>query len=166
MKTITTYSPTPTEPAGALLYRAPIIAVRVVRDRSAPSPASIRSPADIAGVLQELVGEADREIFAVVALNTKNRILGIDPVAVGAIDEAVVEMREVFKTALILGAVAIIIVHNHPSGSTDPSPEDTLLTVAIIQAGKLLGIDVLDHIILTNDGGYLSLRQHGMGGWS
>jgi DNA repair protein RadC len=111
-RTITTYSPGPRAPAGALLYRAPITAIRVVRDRSAPAPCQIKSPVDVAATLRDLVAEADREIVAVIALDTKNHVLAIDPVAVGSLDAAHITMRELFKTALILGAAAIIISHN------------------------------------------------------
>lgn len=164
-RTLVTYSPSPTEPAGALLYRAPVVAVRIVRDRLALAPAVIRSPADIAGTLRELVAEADREIMAVIALDTRNHVLGIDPIAVGSLDAAMVKMREVFKAALILGAAAIICAHNHPSCSTEPSPEDELLTVSIVMAGKLLDIAVLDHIILASNGTWTSLRERGGRAW-
>jgi len=98
-------------------------------------------------------------------LDTKNRILAIDPVAVGSLDAALITMREVFKTAIIIGAAALIIVHNHPSGVTTPSPEDEAITATIQQAGKLLGIEVLDHIILASDRGWTSLRQRGGAYW-
>ncbi len=164
-RTLTTYTPSPSAPAGALLYRAPITAVRVVRDRSASAPYQIKSPSDVAATLRELVAEADREVLAAVLLDTKNRILAIDPVAVGSLDAALVCMRELFKTALLLGAAALILTHNHPSCVTTPSPEDELITANAIQAGKLLGIDVLDHIILGSDGGSTSLRQRGGAYW-
>ncbi|HEY3228558.1 MAG TPA: JAB domain-containing protein [Roseiflexaceae bacterium] len=155
-----TYTVQPTEPAGALLYSAPIISLRIVRDGSARVPEQIKSPADIAGLLQERYADADREIMAVVLLDIKNRVLGIDPVVVGSLDSAVVTMREVFKSAVMVGAAAIVVAHNHPSGSADPSPEDVRITREIIAAGKLLEIEVLDHIILAA-GRYTSLRERG-----
>jgi DNA repair protein RadC len=139
--------------------------VRIVRDRTAPAPYQIKSPADVAATLRELVTESDREIRAAIVLDTKNHILAIDPIAVGSLDAALITMREVFKTAIILGAAAIILAHNHPSCVTTPSPEDELLTREAIRAGKLLDIQVLDHVILASDGRWTSLRERGGAYW-
>jgi DNA repair protein RadC len=154
------YTVEPTARAGALLYRAPVISLRIVRDSSARVPEQIKSPADIAALLQERFALADREILVVVLLDTKNKVLAIDPIAVGSLDSASVTMREVFKSAVMIGAAALIVAHNHPSGDAEPSPEDQLITREISATGKLLGIDVLDHLIL-GDGRYVSLRQRG-----
>src|SRR5215470_16694781 len=142
------YTVQPTAAAGALLYRAPVISLRIVRDSSAPAPEQIKSPADIAALLRERYALADREILVVVLLDSKNKVLAIDPVAVGSLDSASIVMRELFKSAVMLGAAALIVAHNHPSGDAEPSPEDHLITREINAAGKLLGIDVLDHLIL------------------
>jgi DNA repair protein RadC len=158
------YTVQPTEPAGALLYSAPIISLRIVRDAGAAVPSQIRSPADIAALLQERYAVADREVFVAVLLDTKNKVLAIDPVAVGSLDSAVISMREVFKSAVMIGAAAIVVAHNHPSSDPEPSAEDRLLTLQIVAAGKLLQIECLDHLILGN-GHYTSLRERGIGGW-
>jgi DNA repair protein RadC len=155
-----TYTVQPTAPAGALLYRAPVISLRIVRDGSARVAEQIKSPADIAALLQERYAAADREIMVVVLLDTKNKVLAIDPIAVGSLDSASIVMRELFKSAIMVGAAALIVAHNHPSGDPEPSPEDMLLIHQIVAAGTLLGIDILDHLVL-GDGRYVSLRQRG-----
>jgi DNA repair protein RadC len=157
-----TYTVEATAPAGALLYSAPVISMRIVRDSSTPAPRQIKSPADIAAILQERYAVADREIMVCVLLDTKNKILAIDPIAVGGLDYAMISMREVFKSAIMIGAAGIILAHNHPSGDPTPSPEDVALTRRAVEAGALLEITILDHLIL-GDNRYTSLKEKGLG---
>lgn len=156
------YTVTPSQPAGVLLYSAPVISMRIVRDSTAKVPSQIKSPSDLAALLHERYAMADREIFVVVLLDTKNRVLAIDPVAVGGLDSAMISMREVFKSAIMIGAAAIIVAHNHPSGDPTPSPEDVAFTRQIASAGKMLDIELLDHIILGATG-HVSLRERSLG---
>jgi DNA repair protein RadC len=97
-----------------------------------------------------------------VLLDTKNKILAIDPIAVGGLDYAMISMREVFKSAIMIGAAGIILAHNHPSGDPTPSPEDVALTRRAVEAGALLEITILDHLIL-GDNRYTSLKEKGLG---
>lgn len=156
------YSIEPTVQASELTYNAPVISMRIVRDSSTATPRHIKSPADIAAMLNERYGQADREIMVIVLLDTKNKVLAIDPIAVGGLDYAIISMREVFKSAIMIGAAGIILAHNHPSGDPTPSPEDVTLTRRIVEAGKLMEIEVLDHIVL-GDNRFVSLREKGLG---
>lgn len=108
-----------------------------------------------------LMCDFDREHFWVLALNAKNQLLRRIECAVGTVDTAVVHPREVFKDAILASAVSIILVHNHPSGNEKPSQCDKRLTEKLISAGKIIGIDVIDHVIIGEEGCYYSLREHG-----
>ncbi len=117
-------------------------------------------PAD---VYNYVIGElkfADRENFLVVGLNTKNVIIGRHLVSIGTLNQTLVHPREVFNWAIKMNCAAIIVVHNHPSGFVEPSAEDIALTSRIVEAGRILGIKVLDHIIVGNDD-YYSLKANG-----
>lgn len=120
----------------------------------------IKCPADVSDLLTEM-RYLDREYFKVISLNTKNRVLRIETVAIGTLNSCVVHPREVFKNQVKHSAAAIIIAHNHPSGDPAPSSEDTTITTRLIDAGKILGIEVLDHIIIGN-GRYLSFKEKGL----
>jgi len=101
-----------------------------------------------------------QETFRVLALDSKNHLLRKVTVARGTLNATLVHPRDVFYPAIKANAAAIILVHNHPSGDPTPSEEDRRLTGRICQAGKILGIEVLDHIVVAK-GGYVSLREHG-----
>lgn len=156
------YVPSSLVPAGAFRALAPVIALRIVRDAAAPAPTQLLSPRDAYHLLRERFADADREVLVAVVLDTKNRVLAIHPVYYGSINSAVVRINEVFKAAIALGASGLIVAHNHPSGDPTPSPEDVAVTRQIVDAGKLLDIDVLDHLVL-GDGRFVSLREMGMG---
>lgn len=94
-------------------------------------------------------------------LDVKNRVIGIHTVSIGNLNSAIVSPREVFKAAILANAASIIVGHNHPSGDVTPSPEDIQVTTTLQQAGKLLGIEVLDHIIVGEEGAHTSLKQMG-----
>ncbi|PIE76925.1 MAG: hypothetical protein CSA13_02095 [Clostridiales bacterium] len=114
-------------------------------------------------VYNYVIGElkfADREKFLVIGLNSKNVIIGRHLVSIGTLNQTLVHPREVFNWAIKINCASIVVVHNHPSGSVEPSPEDILLTERIIESGKILGIKVLDHIIVSNDN-YYSLKANG-----
>lgn len=121
----------------------------------------LSSPGDIAELFMEEMRYEKREHFKVLLLNTKNEIITIENVAVGSLDLAVVHPREVFQNAVKKSASAIILVHNHPSGSPAPSPQDIKTTGQLVEAGTILGISVLDHLII-GDGVYISLREQMM----
>ncbi len=110
--------------------------------------ALVRAPEDVANLLQGEMGLLDQEHLRVVLLNTRNQVLGTADVYRGSVHTAVVRIGELFREALRQNAPAVILVHNHPSGDPTPSAEDIAMTKQAIEAGELLDIDVLDHIIL------------------
>ncbi|MEX0785651.1 MAG: DNA repair protein RadC, partial [Dehalococcoidia bacterium] len=120
--------------------------------------AVIRDPDDVANMLQGEMGLLDHEQMRVLLLNTRNQVLGSSEVYRGSVHTAVVRIGELFREALRHNAPAIILVHNHPSGDPAPSPDDVAMTKQAIEAGALLDIDVLDHIVLAQ-GRFESMKQ-------
>jgi len=127
---------------------------------SAPPKQNIAfiSPASVAAHFMPQMRYLDREIFKCVYLNRKGHLICEETIAVGGLYGALIHPREVFKPAIARSACSIIALHNHPSGNPAPSKEDIALTQNLAEAGKVLGIDVLDHIII-GDGIYCSLRE-------
>ena len=123
---------------------------------------SITSPEEMAGLLMVEMGALEQEELRVVVLNTKNHVIDITNVYRGTINSSAVRVAEVFKEALRRNAFGIIIAHNHPSGDPAPSGEDVAVTREIVAAGKLLGVDVLDHLVI-GQGRWTSLRARGVG---
>jgi DNA repair protein RadC len=117
----------------------------------------IRSPRDACRAVRS-IRSADREHFLVLALNARNVVILKETVSIGSLNANIVHPREVFRPAIINGAAALILAHNHPSGDVSPSREDLSLTQRLVDAGRLLGIDVLDHIIVSGRR-YLSFRS-------
>ena len=122
----------------------------------------ITAPADVANLLQLEMSHLDKEHLRTVILNTKNHVLKIHTLTIGSINSAGVRIGEVFCEPIKLNAAAIIVVHNHPSGDPTPSPDDILITKQIIQAGQLLDIDVLDHLVI-GQGRWISMRERRLG---
>ncbi|GAB4190446.1 MAG: DNA repair protein RadC [Roseiflexaceae bacterium] len=122
----------------------------------------IRSPADVAQLMQLEMSHLDQEHLRAICLDTKNRVQKIHTVYVGSLNTAVIRVGEVFKEALKLNSAAIIVVHNHPSGDPTPSPEDVMVTRQIVAAGQLLDVEVLDHLVIGH-GRFASLREKGLG---
>jgi len=142
--------------------RIPAVRVALVRERTIRSPLrTIRGPEDAARVLREFIGDYDRETFVVLLLDTKHRVTGAHLASLGSLDRAPVHPREVFKAAILAGASAVICGHNHPSGDPTPSQADLRITDVLSNAGRLLGIAVLDHVIIGADR-YVSLRERGV----
>jgi DNA repair protein RadC len=110
--------------------------------------------------MQYLEG-ADRENTVVAFLDRKGNLLGLNTVSVGGLHSSIVHPREVFKPAIIMGAASVILCHNHPSGDTTPSKEDIDITRRLINAGEIIGIQILDHVIVGDDN-YYSLKEHGL----
>lgn len=104
---------------------------------------------------------ATQENFIIVLLNAKNNIISIEDIFKGSIDTSIAEPKEIFREALKYPTSAIILAHNHPSGDTTPSIEDIYVTKRIVEAGKILGIRILDHIII-GDNNFFSLKQNGL----
>lgn len=125
------------------------------------SATRVGSPSDLAEIMIPELKGLDREHFKAVLLNTKNAIVRIVTVAIGSLNAALVHPRETFKAAVASSAASVILVHNHPTGDPEPSREDEELTLRFAKAGKLLGIELLDHIII-GDGRFVSLRERGL----
>jgi DNA repair protein RadC len=109
-------------------------------------------------------GQSDRENLVVLMLNSKNEIIGTNVVSQGSLNRSIMSMREVFKAAIIANAGSIILGHNHPSEHCFPSEDDRVITKTAKEAGRLLGIPVLDHIIVSQDEKYYSFCDHGLMG--
>ncbi len=123
---------------------------------------SVHSPTEAATLLDYFIGSIDHEEMWVIDLDTRNRVMNLVMLYKGSVNSSQVRICEVFRQAIADNAPAIIIGHNHPSGDITPSPEDVSVTRAIIQAGKLLDISVLDHIIVAQ-GKFASLKERGLG---
>jgi len=121
----------------------------------------VRNPIEVVSLVRGRLKGKKKEHFLVVLLDTRNQVIKVSEVSVGSLDTSVVHPREVFKEAISASAAAVIFVHNHPSGDTEASEEDVGLTKRLAEVGEIMGIDVLDHIILT-DNDYLSLKGKGL----
>ena len=124
--------------------------------------ATINSPADAAGLVQYEMSVLEEEHLRVLLLDTRNHVLDIVEVYHGSVSMSQVRVGEIFKAAIRRNAPAVIVVHNHPSGDPTPSPDDVAITRSFIQAGKLLDVDVLDHLII-GQGKYVSMKERGLG---
>jgi proteasome lid subunit RPN8/RPN11 len=122
----------------------------------------IHSPGDAFQVLQAFLGPLDHEELWVLNLDTRNRVLNLVKLYQGSVNASQVRVSEVFRQAIMDNAPALIVAHNHPSGDPTPSPEDVSVTRSIIQAGKLLDIEVLDHVVIGADR-FVSLKERGLG---
>ena len=111
--------------------------------------------------LEKEIGSFTQEHLVAVYLNTKNEVISFSVVHVGTIDQSIAYPRDIFQRALLTNSARVIVAHNHPSGNTTPSEADKLFTKRIIRAGELMGIEILDHIIVTDDD-YCSLRAQGL----
>ena len=122
---------------------------------------SIRSPRDVADRLVLQMGRLEREELRVVILNTKNVVLRVSTAYQGNVSASLVRVGELFRDAVRLDAAGVILVHNHPRGDPTPSPDDLHLTAEALAAGRLLDIDLLDHLVVGHDA-YVSLRDRGV----
>jgi DNA repair protein RadC len=122
----------------------------------------VKSPNDAAAFLMARLGLLDQEELWTLILNTKNYVIKAHRVYQGSLNASLVRVGEIFREAIRLNAAALIVAHNHPSSAVDPSPEDVLVTRRIVEAGNLLDVQVLDHLIL-GKGRWLSMREQGLG---
>ena len=123
---------------------------------------ALHSPKDVAELLNFFIGSLDHEEMWVVCLDQRNRVRCLVELYKGTVNSSQVRVAEVFRQAIAENSPAIIVAHNHPSSDTTPSPDDIAVTRAIIQAGKLLDISVLDHLIISH-GQFTSLKERGLG---
>lgn len=121
---------------------------------------TIRSPKDIANLMSEELRYLQKEHFVCLFLNTKNHVLAQETLSMGSLNASIVHPREVFRAAIKRSSASIVCVHNHPSGDPTPSPEDIQLTHRLVEAGTIIGIEVLDHVII-GDQRFISLKEEG-----
>lgn len=136
------------------------LAIRISQESNSKSVNSVSSPEDVAKYLMERMRYYKKEHFMILLLNTKNGIIKEVEISKGTIDMTLVHPRDVFYEAVACMSKAIILLHNHPSGDVNPSKNDLDNTNRILEAGKILGIKVLDHIII-GDGKIYSFKEHG-----
>lgn len=147
-------------PAKAVQLKAGIELGRRIANSRFTMPVIIRCPGDAAEILTEQLRYLQKEHFVCLFLNTKNHVIGQETLSMGSLNASIVHPREVFRAAIKCSSAAIICAHNHPSGDPTPSPEDIALTSRLVQAGEIVGIDVLDHLII-GDSSFVSLKEKG-----
>ncbi len=149
-------------PAKAAQIKAAIELGRRLSKATFEEKPIIQSPDDAANILLYEMGALEKEHLRAVLLDTRNRLMKIADVYRGSLNASLIRIGEIFRDAVRINAASIIVVHNHPSGDPTPSPEDVVVTRAIVEAGKLLDIEVLDHIII-GKGRFISLKAKGLG---
>ena len=122
---------------------------------------TVRSPDDAVKLIRSQITDFNKENFYVLSFDTRNRFIGLDKVSQGTLTSSLVHPRETFESAIKKHAAQIMIAHNHPSGGTDPSEEDIKITKRLSEAGKIMGIELLDHIILTKQS-FFSFKEEGL----
>jgi DNA repair protein RadC len=149
-------------PAKAAQIKAAIeLGVRFTTLSPEERPA-VHSPEDVAALVRYEMSALEQEELRIVLLDTRNRVAGIETIYKGSLNSSQVRVGELFKSAVRRNSAAIIVVHNHPSGDPSPSPDDIALTRSIVQAGKLLDVEVLDHLVI-GQGRFVSLKERGLG---
>lgn len=144
-------------------FHLDVVSVRLVRDAPIFSDRQIHQPEDAVAVVGELLSEMDREVLCVINLKEDGTPINCSFASIGAINQAIAEPRELFKSAILSNAAQMIIVHNHPSGNIMPSKEDTMITDRILKLTGLLGIPLVDHIIVGgNNKSYFSFSEKKM----
>ncbi|MBU5444670.1 DNA repair protein RadC [Paenibacillus sp. MSJ-34] len=122
---------------------------------------TIRKPQDAADLLSEQMRYLQKEHFVCLFLNTKNHLIAQETLSMGSLNASIVHPREIFRAAIKCSSASVICAHNHPSGDPTPSAEDIGLTRRLVEAGEIIGIDVLDHLII-GDGSFISLKEQGL----
>jgi DNA repair protein RadC len=140
-----------------------VLGQRMVTQAASDEQTAINSPADAAMLVQNEMSTLDHEELWVLNLDRRNRVIEITHLYKGSVSSSQVRVGEVFQAAIRLRASAIIPVHNHPSSDPTPSPDDVALTRAVVQAGKLLDCDVLDHLVIGSSNRWVSLKERGLG---
>lgn len=148
-------------PQTAAALQAALELGRRLMNEALPDERQIRSPEDAASILLPMIGHREQENFVVLYLNTRNCVTSKEILYKGSLNTSVVRPAEVFRSAIRRNCAAIIVSHNHPSGNPDPSPEDVALTRRLIQAGELLQVELLDHVVVGNTS-YMSMRERNL----
>lgn len=146
--------------------RIDIYSVSLVKDSAKVydlEDTTIRSPQDARDIAVKVLAMEDlpNEHFVMMALSTKNKVIGIHTIFVGSLNASIVHPREIYQRALLNNAASIICFHNHPSGDPVPSPEDIDVTERLKNAGDIIGIDLIDHLIIGDNGRFVSMKEKG-----
>jgi DNA repair protein RadC len=149
-------------PAKTAQIMAAIELGRRINLETAEEKSSIHSPADAAALVEYEMSAFPQEHLWTILLDTRNRLISIERLYQGSLNASTVRVGELFRAAIQKNAAGLIMVHNHPSGDPSPSPEDVNLTRTAVQAGKLMDIDVLDHLVI-GKGRHVSLKERGLG---
>ena len=144
-----------------MYVRELVVSYRRRQVRTTSESRLIKTPDQAVSVFASIIGEEAVEVFGMLCLNTKHRLIAYHQISRGAIDQTVASPREVLQIALLSHAAAIIVGHNHPSGDPNPSADDRQLTRRLIDAGALMGVELLDHIIVGHDDRYFSFKEKG-----
>ena len=140
-----------------------IVKIQMVRDGTLEyGKKAIKGPQDLAEIGQKLIQNADREMFLMVSLNTRNHINCIHLVGIGTVNACLVSPREVLKAVILSSGTSFACIHNHPSGDPDPSDDDIRITNRLVECGRLFGIGLIDHVIISDDGKYESFMEKGL----
>jgi DNA repair protein RadC len=124
-------------------------------------PFDIKNPEAVVKAIRASVQDKAKEHFKLILLNSRNRVIGISTISIGTLTTSLVHPREVFKEALLHSAASVVLAHNHPSGDPEPSEDDLKITKKLVESGKILGIEVIDHIIIGKTNFY-SFREKGL----
>ena len=140
-----------------------VVNVRLVKEPSLYSTEPIRSPGDVLKVIADELATYDREVFLILNLKANGQIINMNVCSVGTLNSSLVSPREVFKSSILSNAAAFIAIHNHPSGSLEPSQEDHDITKRLFECGRLLEIKMLDHMIVAGEtGDMFSFKNEGL----
>lgn len=121
----------------------------------------IKDPESVIKAIRTSIKDKAKEHFKLILLNTRNKIIGISTISIGTLNTSLVHPREVFKEAIIHNAMSVVLAHNHPSGDPEPSEDDLTITRRLVEAGKILGVEVIDHIIISKNG-FFSFKDKGL----
>jgi DNA repair protein RadC len=149
-------------PAKAAQLKAAVELGRRLKEVSPDDRTAIHGPIDAGALVQYEMSALEQEELWVMLLDTRNHLIHIDKLYRGSLNSSMVRVGEVFKGAIRRNSASVLVLHNHPSGDPTPSPDDIALTRAIVSAGKLLDIEVLDHLVV-GGGRYISLKERGLG---
>ncbi|MCP5096702.1 MAG: JAB domain-containing protein [Chloroflexi bacterium] len=149
-------------PAKAVEIKAALEIGRRLMATAPQERARITSPSDAANLLMSEMSLLEQEHLRVILLDTRNGVLSTPTIYIGSLNTSIVRVGELFKAAIKENAAAMIVAHNHPSGDPAPSPEDIRVTRQLVQAGKLLDIEVLDHVVIGHHK-FVSLKERGLG---
>jgi DNA repair protein RadC len=126
-----------------------------------PKDFDIKNPESVVKAIRSSIKDKAKEHFKLILLNPRNKIIGISTISIGTLNASLVHPREVFKDAIVHSAASVVLAHNHPSGDPEPSEDDLKITKKLVDSGKILGIEVLDHIIIAKNG-FKSLANEGL----